>query len=427
MRSLFLLPLLLAFFSAPAQSPKTALLVRAGKLYDAEKNVFLTNQEILVVDDKIVAVGTKLKRPRNVRVIDLPSGTVTPGLIDAHTHLLLNQLFDEQAMAVASKIPATERLSKALAFADDYLRVGFTTARDLGNSGQFLDLELKNRLAKSGKPALELYGSGPILSPPGGQFGRLYPADSFLINQEYRVIRGADDAKTAVLEHIRRGVSVIKVCMNTDNRVLAPEEIKAIVATAHQNKIPVTAHATYDESARDAVLAGVDGIEHGYTLSDSTLSLMAQRGTYLVPTDPSWTQGRIRVAAVGMKGPEGEEYLKQALTGFHDRLQRAHKKGIWLVAGSDYYNNIPNLNRGAGAMDVLLSYQEANIPVTTVLQMATYNAAKVLGISEQTGVLKPGMKADLVVFDGDFETNFPQTLSKVKLVLKAGKEVNLTN
>ncbi|RRB13517.1 amidohydrolase family protein [Larkinella knui] len=409
-----------SFLVAPAQSSKTALFIIAGKLYDSEKNVFLKNQEIIIQDGLIVAVGSALKKPKGIRVIDLSTSTVTPGLIDAHTHLLFNQKISRDGMELASKVPADERIKRGLDFAKETLLAGITTVRDVGNSGQFLDIQLKKRLGMGKTAGSRMYVSGPILSPPGGQFGRLYPADSFLINQEYRVIKGAEDAKSAVLEHIKRGVDVIKVCMNTDNRVLAPDEIKAIVQTAHQNKIPVTAHATYDESARDAVLAGVDGIEHGYSLSDSTLSLMAKHGTYLVPTDVSREQGKIRVAAVGMKGKEGDEYLNSALTGFHDRLNRALKKGVLIVAGSDYYNDIPGIQRGQGSADVLRSYYEAGIPAPTVIQFATYNAARALGVSDQIGCLKKGMKADLAVFRGDLETNFPTVFSEVEMVIKEG-------
>ena len=421
MHGRFLVLFLLIFTSTLAQKSKQILFIKAGKVYDSEKNVFLVNQDLIIEGDRIVAVGSGLKKPKKARLIDLRNSTVTPGLIDAHTHLLINQKITKDGLEVASKVPADERMKQALGFAKAYLLAGVTTVRDVGNSGQFLDVRLKEELKREENPGPRLVVSGPILSPPGGQFGRLYPADSFLINQEYRVVKGAEDARVAVLEHIRRGVDVIKVCMNTDNRVLAPDEIKAIVETAHQQKIPVTAHATYDESARDAVLAGVDGIEHGYSLSDSTLSLMAKRGTYLVPTDVSREQGKLRVAAVGMKGKEGEDYLNGALKSFHDRLNRAVNIGVLIVSGSDYYNDIPGIERGTGSVDVLLSYAEAGIPVPTVLQFATYNAAKALGISNRTGTLRKGMKADLAVFKGDLEKDFPTALFAIEMVIKDGK------
>lgn len=400
-----------------------SILIRAGKLYDSEKREFVKNQEILIQNGLISKVGTKLSTPKGTTIIDLSQHTVTPGLIDAHTHLLISQKQVKTGLEDASKKPVEERIREGLVFARQNLKAGITTVRDLGNSGQYLDVRLQKILDTNKELGPDMYVSGPILSPPGGQFNKLFPADSFVINQEYRVIKGADDAQAAVLDHLAHGVNVIKVCMNTDNRVLSPEEIKSIVLTAHANKIPVTAHATYDESARDAVLAGVDGIEHGYSLSDSTLMLMAERNVYLVPTDVSSQRGKLMVAGVGMKGKEAEEYLRSNLNGFHDRLRRAVKKGVMIVSGSDYYNDIKDIERGEGAVDVLLAYKEAGLPVVDVLSFATYNAAKALGLSASIGRIRQGMKANLVAFRGDLEQNFDQSLFDIKAVFHEGKLV----
>ncbi|GAB4036212.1 amidohydrolase family protein [Spirosoma gilvum] len=403
--------------------PSNVILIRAGKLYDSNKREFVKNQEIVIQNGFISQVGKKLSIPKGTPVIDLSQHTVTPGLIDAHTHLLLSQKQDKTGLEDASKKPVKERIREGLRFAKQNLEAGITTVRDLGNSGQYLDVRLQKILMTNKELGPTMYVSGPILSPPGGQFNKLFPADSFVINQEYRVIKGADDARAAVLDHLAHGVNVIKVCMNTDNRVLSPEEIRSIVLTAHANKIPVTAHATYDESARDAIIAGVDGIEHGYSLSDSTLTLMAQRNVYLVPTDVSAQQGRLLVAGVGMKGKEAEDYLQSNLKAFRDRLQRAVKKGVMIVSGSDYYNDIKDIERGKGAVNVLLAYKEAGLPVVDVLRFATYNAAKALGLSASVGEIRKGLRANLVAFGGDLEGNFDQSLFDVKAVFHEGKLV----
>jgi len=427
--SLWILVSIITTTLGHAQKPGAKFtLVRVGKLYDSQTNTFLSNQEILIQNQLIRDVGAKLVVPKGTKIIDLKHCTLTPGLIDAHTHLLLEQKAQtSEAFNEAPKIPAEERIRQGLEFARKNLQAGITTVRDLGNSGQYLDIRLQKILAANKALGPALYASGPILSPPGGQFNRLAPADSFVIDQEYRVIRGAPDARKAVQEHIQHGVNVIKVCMNTDNRVLAPEEIKAIVETAHAHRIPVTAHATYDESARDAVLAGVDGIEHGYSLSDSTLSLMAQRKVYLVPTDVSVQKGKIFVAGVGMKGKEADDYLASHLEGFHSRLQKAFKKGIRIVAGSDYYLYVKGIDRGEGATDVLLAYHEAGIPAADVIRFATYNAAEALGIGAECGSIKKGLKANLVVFDGDLERNFGESLFSVKAVFHEGELVHYSN
>lgn len=397
-------------------------LIKVGKLYNSQEKFFLKNQQILVKDGLIEDVGPRLKKPADARIIDLSKCTVTPGLIDMHTHLLFHQKQDKKGFEAASKVPADQRLQSGVEFALQNLNAGITTVRDLGNSGQYLDLQLQKQLTDSKAIAPTVFVSGPILSPPGGQFGKLSPEDSVLIPQEYREIRGASDARAAVLEHARQGVNVIKVCMNTDNRVLTSEEITAIIQTAREAGIPVTAHATYDGSARAAVKAGVNGIEHGYQLSDTTLMMMAERGTYLVPTDVSREMAKVLVAGIGMSGKEADDYANQFLNGIHDRLRRAVGKGVTIVAGSDFYLDI-NVNRGRGAVDVLLSYHEAGLPPNEVLRYATFNAAQALGkdVSRHIGNIKKGMKADLVFFNGNLEQDFSRSLFDIEMVMKNGK------
>ena len=232
-----------------------------------------------------------------------------------------------------------------------------------------------------------------------------------------------EDAKKAVDEHARRGVNVIKVCADTDNGLLKQELLVAIVEAAKTHKLPVTAHAVSDKGARNAVLAGVNGIEHGYSLSDSTIQLMAGRGVYLVPTDVSRHQGKILVTGIGMQGKEADDYLEGFLTATHDRLKRAVNKGVNIVFGSDYYLNIDGNDRGKSSVDVLVSYHEAGIPVAEVMQYATLHAAKALGAENQIGAIRKGMKADLVLFEGDLEQDFAATLSRVKMVIKNGVQV----
>ncbi|SKC19063.1 amidohydrolase family protein [Dyadobacter psychrophilus] len=401
-----------------------SLLIRAGKLYDSEKKTFLKNQQILISDGIIQQVGTNVKKPKGVKEIDLNSCTATPGLIDMHTHLVFNQKQTKTSDGFnnASKVPSQQRIAQGLKLAHSCLQAGITTSPDLGNSGQYLDIKLQKELATK-KGNLTLFVSGPILSGPGGQFSKLAPADTFLVDQEYSIIRNAQDAKEAVVLHARQGVNVIKVCADTDHGLLKKDILVAIVEAAKTHGLPVTAHTVSDKAARNAVLAGVNGIEHGYTLSDSTIQLMAQRSVYLVATDVSQKQGKIMVEGIGMKGKQADDYLESSLQGMHDRLKRAASKGVNIVFGSDYYVDIEGLDRGKSSVDVLVSYYEAGIPVTEVLQYATVNAAKALRAENQIGTIRKGMKADLVFFEGDLENDFAATLSQVKVVVKDGIQV----
>lgn len=398
------------------------ILIRVGKLYDAQKKVFVKNQQILISDGLIKEVGANVKKPKGVKEIDLNSCTAAPGLIDMHTHLLFNQKQTKVGFAEASKISSEERLAQGRRFAQSCLEAGITTTRDIGNSGQYLDVKLQQEFSNK-KGSLSLFTSGPILSGPGGQFSMLAPADTFLVDQEYSVIRNAKNAQKALDEHARHGVNVIKVCADTDNGLLSPELLVAIVAAAKKHNLHVTAHANSDKAARNAVLAGVNGIEHGYTLSDSTIQLMAERNIYLVPTDVSREHGKVMVAGIGMKGKEADDYLEGALQSMHDRLNRAVDKGVTIIYGSDYYMDMEGLDRGKSSVNVLVSYHEAGIPVTEVMQYATINAAKILHAENRIGKIEKGMAADLVLFDGDLEQNFATTLSRIKMVFKDGVQV----
>lgn len=217
-------------------------------------------------------------------------------------------------------------------------------------------------------------------------------------------------------------MDLIKVCSDNTpgNLLLSPDELKAIVQTAQEYGLPVTAHATFDRSVRQAVFAGVNGIEHGYSIADSTLDLMKQRKVYLVPTDMSY-EGALTLFRL-QKVEQDTNYVHAEINAYKSRLMRAYKKGITIVFGRDYYFNT-GLNEAKASIDGLGSYFQAGMPAHEVLRAATWNAASALGRQGQLGVLKEGATADIVVFDGDLETNFLSAIQQTKWVIKNGTVV----
>lgn len=171
-----------------AQSPK-AYLLKVGKLYNSEQNTFIRNQEILVQGNKIVKVGTGLKKPEGAEVINLGSCTVTPGLIDAHTHILYLQKPEEPMEVDILMNSDIERSLRAVKIARTFLDAGFTTIRDLGNSGQYLDLNMRRAIDKGLVAGPRMIISGPILSPEDGQFFGLSLQNRPVIDREYTVVR----------------------------------------------------------------------------------------------------------------------------------------------------------------------------------------------------------------------------------------------
>ena len=186
-----------------------------------------------------------------------------------------------------------------------FLAAGITTVRDLGNSGRFGDVALRAAIRDGSVDGPRMVVSGPGLSPPGGQFpGVCSRVTSRSSTRSIASCAVAADAALAVQENVSQGAQVIKIYSNnTPNPgALSPAELEAIVATAKLLGVRVAAHATDDAAVWRAVAAGVNSIEHGYEVSDSTLRLMAEKGVYLVPTDVDTLTAVAYAKASGMAG-----------------------------------------------------------------------------------------------------------------------------
>src|SRR5262249_40367477 len=221
-----------------------------------------------------------------------------------------------------------------------FLQAGITTVRDLGNSGRFGDVALRDAINDGSVDGPRMIVSGPGLAPVGGQFPGLKPEYQQLAADEYRIVRGPEDAAEAVWENVTFGAQVIKIYSNnTPNPgYLTLEELRAIVAAAKMHGVRVAAHATNDAAVYRAALAGVNSIEHAYQVADSTLALMAKNGVTLVATDiDSLTIMRYislqNPAAPALNPVQVQGFLK----GSRDRLMRAIKAGVTITAGSDNY------------------------------------------------------------------------------------------
>ena len=407
--------------AAAQPAPGPSVLVRAGNLFDSEAGRMIGPRDILIRGDRVAEVGQGLTAPDGSTVLDLSRCSVTPGLIDAHTHLLLEQPMGEGLSAVVARDQSVQgdvyRALVAVARAKDYLAAGFTTVRDLGNSGQFLDLALERAINDGRISGPRIYGSGPGLAPAGGQLEPM-PADPHhLVAGEYRIVTSPDDARAAVREAIARGADVIKIYPEaTPQRTrMTVAEIAAVVSEARRHGVPVAAHATSDAAIREAVEAGVSSIEHGYEISDETLRLMAQKGVWLTPTDPSLEMA-VEFTKSWPQQPPQEEIARHLQAG-RDRLMRAHRLGVRIALGSDLYFPY-GPGRGAGSRATMDGYVEAGLTPTQALQSATWEAGRLLG-DEGLGVVRTGSWADLVAVDGD-PTAGLSPLRAPRLVMKGG-------
>ena len=407
---------------AAQPAPQSITLVRAGNLFDSEAGRMVGPRDIVIRGRRIAEVWQDLVAPEGATVLDLSRCSVIPGLIDGHTHLLLEEGFSENLSIVAARDQSLQGdVVRSLAGARrsrEYLEAGFTSVRDLGNSGRFLDLMLEQGVRAGSVPGPRIYGSGPGLAPAGGQLEPQPHDPHHLVASEYRIVNSVDDARAAVREAIARGAEVIKVYAEaTPQRTrLSPEEMAAIVAEAKRHRIPVAAHATGDEAVREAVEAGVTSIEHAYQVSDETLRLMAEKGVWLVPTDVSLERA-LEITAGWPQRPPREE-IERHLEESRDRIRRARRLGVRIAAGSDAYGPYDR-GRGANALGVLDAYVDSGMSPAEVLQSATWEAGRMLG-DDGLGVLRPQAWADLVAVEGD-PTQGLASLRAPRLVMKAGR------
>jgi imidazolonepropionase-like amidohydrolase len=422
---LFLLSCL-AVAARAQQSPNAApanVAIKAGRILDVRSGNFLTGQIVWIESGKIKAIGTASeispKLPPGIHIIDLSNATVLPGLIDCHTHLTmtpysmgpggLHASYPRQALTGARNARVT-------------LEAGFTTVRNLGAFG-YSDVALRDAINAGDVPGPRMLVSGPPLSITGGHADENFLGPQFHFSDD-GVADGADVIKK-VREDIKYGADVIKfmatggVLSEGDNPALeqySPEEMKMIVETAHGLGRKVAAHAHGELGIRNAVLAGVDSIEHGSYINDEDIQLMKQRGTYLVPTVylEDWLMQN--VTALGLT-PNMIEKAKTVLPIAQRNLSRAFQSGVKIAFGTD----AAVYPHGLNAHEFQKMVEMGMTPLASI-QAATVNAADLLGWSDRVGTLEPGKFADLIAVDGN-PLEDVTILQHVRFVMKAGEVI----
>ncbi len=391
-------------------TPKEKLLaLKAAKLLDVTTGKLIANPVVLIQNGKVTAVGTNLVIPASYQVVDLGPVTLLPGLIDCHTHLLhqYDENHSNDLAETAGKSTALRALMGTV-LARAMLQAGFTTVRDLGNSGYNGDVALRNAINFNYVVGPRMLVSTRALAPVGGQFGRLTPGASALVKEEYAEIVGVEEARKAVRQAIYDGANCIKVIANEMNQYLSTEELKTIVDEAHRVGLKVAAHATGGKAIQNCIDAGVDSIEHGYDLTDEELKKMAAKQIFLVPTDE----------------PNIPDQQK--------RLARAIGAGVPIAAGADWYSSRqpggnnekvtnPLLLRGQNSKIIFKAYVQAGMTPLQAIQTATVNAGKLLGYSDFIGsVIQKGRPADIIAVQGDLLQDIA-VLDKVGFVMKEGE------
>jgi imidazolonepropionase-like amidohydrolase len=401
-------------------SPSNAqiLAIRAGTVVDPARGSSAKDQVILIEHGKILRVGAKIEIPPDAEIVDLSKEWVTPGLMDAHTHMTLTELEGNAPFeAFYLNQSSTLRGLRGMHNAQLVLNQGFTTLRDVGNSAEYAMSDVRRAIDAGWFIGPTIIDSGKIIAPFGGQSRDIPPRQGPFWQFEYIDADGPEEVRKAVRTNIYYGAGVIKLVADNNAYHYSVEEFRAAVDEAHRAGIPVAVHVYSGDALDNAIEAGVDSIEHGFDLTDTQLGRMKAKGMFLVGTDFP----RKHLDIVGTSGgilPEPAVLAPKII----DRLRRAHRIGVRMAFGSDTVIDMPGRTRADLMFDYLAVWREAGVPPADILKAMTANAAELLRIDKVRGSLREGLSADLVAMPADPLSDI-ENLRKIDFVMKDGKVV----
>ncbi|HVY87591.1 MAG TPA: amidohydrolase family protein [Hyphomonadaceae bacterium] len=406
--------------AAPAAmpAPKGAILLKPARVFDGVDPKPHEGWQVLVVDDKISAVGPNLSAPAGTRVIDLPGETLMPGLIEGHGHLFLHPYnetsWDDQVLHE----PLALRTARAVAQAKATLMAGFTTERDLGTEGAgYADVGLKQAIEQGIVPGPRMMVATRAIVAKGAYGPKGYEP-GLEIPQGAEEASGVDDVVRAVRSQIAAGADVVKLYGDYRWRpgeesrpTFSSAEMKAGVEAAHDAGRMVAVHTSTPEGMRRAIAAGADTIEHGYGGTSEIFKAMRDRGMTLCPTLAASD------AIARYRGWNGKDPAPQAVIDSRNSFALARAAGVTLCVGGD----VGVFAHGENWREMELM-GAAGMPAGQVLVAATSVNAKMLRMDDRIGSVKPGLFADLVAAPGDPSKDLT-VLRRVNLVIRGGEVV----
>ncbi|MGB2956396.1 MAG: amidohydrolase family protein [Anaerolineales bacterium] len=390
----------------------------------------LDDSVIIVQDEKITAVGRSevVEIPPKAEQIDLTGKTVIPGLIDAHTHF-----FGVMNMDLATFMidPSHQRAIRAVMEAWRVVDAGFTTVRDPAG---MLGIYLKQVIKEGSIVGPRILASGLALSQTAGHGDFPFvPKEMVKTGILSRIADGVEEVRRASREQLRAGADFLKI-MTTGGVIsdddpeacqFSLDEIRAFVEVAQNARVRTAAHAQGLQGIKNALIAGVDSIEHGFYLDDECIEMMLNQGTYLVPTFAA-------IEAIIAHGRKSETATEEQYVRKAEKAQEAHvesfkkafKAGVTCGLGSDYPCD-PFAPMGTNAAELEIYVNKVGLSPMDTIVCATKNNAQVLGLERELGTLEVGKLADLLVVSGNplDDISILRDKAKIDTVLKAGKPI----
>jgi imidazolonepropionase-like amidohydrolase len=409
---------------ARSRTPRPPIHLRSARLLDVDKGELVEPGDLLIEGDRIVEVGPT-SVPDDAAVVDLGDLTLLPGLMDMEVNLLLGGPDHTSPLTSVQDDPAVRTL-RAVANARRTLRSGFTTVRNLGlfiqTGGLLLDVALRKAIDLGWIDGPRVVAAGHAITPTGGHLDptmfQAFAPHVLPLTVEEGIADGVDEVRRAVRYQIKHGADLIKVCASggimshtgpAGAQQYSDEELAAIADEAHRAGLKVAAHAHGDAGIRAAIEAGIDCIEHGSLMSDETLDLFVERGTFLVPTTYLADGMDVSRAAPELQAKAAEVFPRAKET-----VSKAIARGARIACGTD----APAIPHGRNAKELVALVDRGMTPVQAI-RAATTVAAELIDADDR-GRLGPGLLADVIAVPGDPTADIGVT-EQVRFVMKGGE------
>lgn len=399
-------------------------IIHCGLLIDGISDKPLKERTIIIHQNKIIGIEKGYKSINEAdTLIDLKNKTVMPGLMDMHVHLEgqtnKNSYLNEFTMNDA------DLAFESVGYAKATLMAGFTTVRDLGGTG--VNIALRNAINKGLIEGPRIFTAGKSIATTGGHADPTNGYRKDLMGDpgpKEGVINGVEEAQKAVRQRYKDGSDLIKITATGGVLSVAKDgsspqfteaELRAVIETAKDYNMHVAAHAHGDEGMKRAVNAGITSIEHGTKMSEATMDLMIEHGTWYVPTI---TAGKTVADSAKVPNYYPALVVPKALEigpMIQNTFAKAYRKGVKIAFGTDAGVFIHGYNgKEFGYM------AEAGMPPMETIKSATISAATMMGIDDILGTIAVGKIADIVAVEENPLENI-HTMENVTFVMKEGK------